>query len=310
MDTRNAPALGVADSVLPDGSTLELCDGDPIPAAGRAAEDPAVSVATSGVTGNPHLVELSHGAIAGVQQGLLDAHEGAIDETSILLAVLPIAHILGLNSGVLGHLRVGATIVLVPHFNEAAAVELIEQHAVTNVIAVPPMWQRWVDLNVPASKFATVRVARSGASTLHHSLAVAVQERLGLDLMQGYGLSETASSISLEPNATGRPGSVGRPIPGVEIRLVENGRDVEAGDRGEVWIKGPIMSGYIGDDEATQVALTEDGWLRTGDVGVMDEDGSLYLMVLSENTGLGIITPIGGVILMLAWLCWLFSSKF
>ena len=266
--------LGVAGSEV----DLELCAGEPVPPAGRAPSAPAVAVATSGVTGNPHLVDLSHGTIAAVQVGLLDAHEGKIDASSVLLAVLPIAHILGLNSGVLGHLRAGATVILMSRFEESLAADLVEQHGVTSLIAVPPMWQRWVDLDIPAEKFASVVVGRSGASSLHPSLAVAVHERLGVDLMQGYGLSETAGTICLEPNAKGRPGSVGRPIPGVEIRLFEGSVEVEPGDRGEVWVRGPVMDGYIGDPGSTDAVLAEGGWFRTGDVGVLDDDGSLYLL--------------------------------
>jgi long-chain acyl-CoA synthetase len=266
--------LGVAGSDI----DVELCVGDPIPPAERSKTAPAVAVATSGVTGNPHLVDLSHGTIAAIQIGLLEAHDGQISDSSVLLAVLPIAHILGLNSGVLGHLRAGATVVLMSRFEETKAADLVEEHGVTSLIAVPPMWQRWVDLDIPAEKFASVVVGRSGASSLHPSLAVAVHERLGVDLMQGYGLSETAGTICIEPNAKGRPGSVGKPIPGVELRLVEGGEEVEPGDRGEVWIRGPVMDGYIGDAAASEQVLAGDGWFRSGDVGVLDEDGSLYLL--------------------------------
>jgi len=266
--------MGVAGSDV----DVELCIGDAVPPAERSPSAPAVAVATSGVTGNPHLVDLSHGVLATIQRGLLEAHGGRIDESSVLLAVLPIAHILGLNSGVLGHLRAGATVVLMSRFEEQQAADLVEHHGVTSLIAVPPMWQRWVDLNIPAEKFASVTVGRSGASSLHPSLAVAVHERLGVELMQGYGLSETAGTICLEPNAKGRPGSVGRPIPGVELRLFEGSEEVEPGDRGEVWVRGAVMDRYIGDPAATDDVLTAGGWFRTGDVGVLDDDGSLYLL--------------------------------
>ena len=101
----------------------------------------------------------------------------------------------------------------------------------------------------------------------------------GLELAQGYGLTETAGTVTFEETARLNPGSVGRPLPDVELKLVEDGNEVEPGDRGEVWIRtGSVFEGYLADAPATAEVLISDGWLRTGDIGIQDDDGTLYLV--------------------------------
>ena len=106
------------------------------------------------------------------------------------------------------------------------------------------------------------------------------QSRFHLELLEGYGLTEASPVVTASPPGESRVGSIGLPLPGLELRLVDDdGDDVLAGDSGEIWVKGPnVFGGYWHDEEATKRALTDDGWLRTGDVAVADDEGYLYLV--------------------------------
>ena len=141
-------------------------------------------------------------------------------------------------------------------------------------IAGPPnMWAALASVGASLGddlleQFRTVRVAVSGAAALPDPIRRRVKETLGLDLAEGYGLTETAPTVTSSTSVEHRAGSIGRPAPGVEVRLVDDrGADVEPGDPGEIWVRGPnVFRGYWNDPEATAAALTPDGWLRTGDV--------------------------------------------
>ena len=147
------------------------------------------------------------------------------------------------------------------------------------------MWAAWLDLAGGRSDVMhSIANARTGASALHPDIAQAVHANFGVDLIQGYGLTETAGTVTLERSARLHPGSVGRPLDGVEIRLVDRGDVVESGDRGEIWIRTEsIFEGYRDDPAATAEVLVADGWCRTGDIGIQDDDGSLYLVGRSKD---------------------------
>jgi long-chain acyl-CoA synthetase len=124
-------------------------------------------------------------------------------------------------------------------------------------------------------------LATSGAAPLSEDAAAAFTRRFGIPIRQGYGLTEAAPVVtSALPEGPEKPTSIGVPLPGVEVRLVdEEGDDTYAGDPGEIWVRGPnVFPGYWRNDEATDNALTKDGWLRTGDVAVVDDDGWLYIV--------------------------------
>jgi long-chain acyl-CoA synthetase len=143
------------------------------------------------------------------------------------------------------------------------------------------MWVAWAAMpEVSRDDFASVRYALSGASRLPEEVALTIKERFGLDVWQGYGLTEAAPIVTSAGLGSAPFGSVGRPLPGVELRIVDaDGFDAELGDQGEVWVRGQnVFAGYWQDPEATAAVLTEDGWLRTGDIGVVDDDGNLWLV--------------------------------
>jgi long-chain acyl-CoA synthetase len=211
-------------------------------------------------------------------QGHLGRHQEATD---VVFGVLPFFHIFGLNV-VLGlSLYTGARVVLVERFDPQAGLEAIRRHGITIVPGAPPVWAAWATLpGAPADAFAPVRLAASGAARLPVEVAATMADRFGLELTEGYGLTEASPVVSTAGGSAAPPGSVGTPLPGVSVRLVDDdGVDVLEGDAGEVWVRGAnVFAGYWEDPEATAAALTPDGWLRTGDVGVVDDDGFLFLV--------------------------------
>lgn len=252
----------------------------------RDAADLALLLFTSGTAGAPKAAMLTHGNLqANIDQ--VDQHAAnLVTPEDVALGVLPLFHILGLNMLLGTILRSGASVVLVQRFDPAGAIGLVKRHGVTIVSGPPAMWQAWSEMpDITAADFSTVRLALSGAASLPREVANKVQDRLGVPLTQGYGLTEASPVLTLGLG-TGAPAtSVGRPVPGVELRLVDSaGDDVPVGDEGEVWARGAnIFSGYWNDPEATAAALTEDGWLRTGDIAVVDDDGFLFIVDRSKD---------------------------
>jgi long-chain acyl-CoA synthetase len=143
------------------------------------------------------------------------------------------------------------------------------------------MWTAWATLpEADASAFSSVRIASTGAAKMPEDLTRLFESRFHLELLEGYGLTEASPVVSASPPGEARVGSIGLPLSDLEVRLVDSdGDDALAGDSGEIWVRGPnVFTGYWHDDEATSRALTTDGWLRTGDVAVADDDGYLYLV--------------------------------
>jgi long-chain acyl-CoA synthetase len=260
----------------------ELTGAADAPAVDRDDDDLAVLIFTSGTAGSPKAAMLSHGNLrSNLEQ--VQLHPGReVTSDDVTLGVLPLFHIFGLNV-VLGlMLKVGGAVVLEPRFEPRRALDLIKQHGITMVAGAPPMYSLWaaVDDGDPAA-FATVRLVTSGAAHLPEEVAAAFTARYGVPIHQGYGLTEASpvvsSSLVSEPP---QPGSIGVPLPGVEVRLIDDeGEDALVGDSGEIWVRGPnVFMGYWEDAAATANVLDEDGWLKTGDVAVADETGHLWLV--------------------------------
>ncbi len=143
------------------------------------------------------------------------------------------------------------------------------------------MWIAFAHFDeLPADSFASVRIALSGASRLPPAIAMRCEERFGLRIAEGYGLTEASPIVTSSAGMEPRYGSVGHSVTGVEVRLIgDDGNDVLVGDPGEIWVRGPnVFAGYWEDPEATARTITTDGWLRTGDVAVVDDDGFLFLV--------------------------------
>ena len=253
------------------------------PAAPPDAEALAVILYTSGTSGTPRGAMLTHRAlIANIEQtARLDPP--AMTSDDICLGLLPMFHIYGLNC-VLGQaVRQGARTVLVDGFDPDGLLDLIVQEGVTNIPIAPPVVAAWAGRDDLRDKLAGVSMILSGASALDPDLAETFHASSGKYIEQGYGLTETAPVIATtlgsprEAGTSAKAGSVGRPLPGIEVRIVEpGGDDSAAGDPAEIWVRGDnLFSGYWPDGvEGPQT----DGWYPTGDVGFLDDDGDLTLV--------------------------------
>jgi long-chain acyl-CoA synthetase len=273
-----APAgVEVAGALLLD----EVMDAEPTPVVDRAPEDLAVLMFTSGTAGSPKAAMLTHGnLLANLEQ--LQAHAGRAQQpTDVALGVLPLFHIFGLNV-ILGlTLYSGSRVVLIERFDPTSALDAIEKHGVTIISGAPTMWGAWANLPGAApDAFKTVRLAASGAAKLPVEVAQMIEDRFALVVNEGYGLTETSPVVTAAAGSDAPRGSIGTVLPGIELRLVdEDGDDVFIGDSGELWVRGPnVFTGYWNDPDATAAALTPDGYLRTGDIGVVNDEGELFLV--------------------------------
>lgn len=238
---------------------------------------PAVYVFTSGTAGAPKAAVLSHGNLASNIAQVRAA--GEIGGRDVVLGLLPLFHIFGLNVVLGCALDAGACVVLIQRFDPVTLAETVAERGITVMPGAPAMWSALAQLDVPPGTFDSVRLALSGAAKLPETVARRIDEVFGMKIYEGYGLTEASPVVSTGIGADWKPGSIGHPVPGVTVRVVdENGDDALCGDSGELWVRGPnVFLGYLDDPEATARVLV-DGWLHTGDVGVAEEDGSLYLV--------------------------------
>ena len=240
----------------------------------------ALLIFTSGTAGSPRAAMLSHGnLLANIDQGR--SAEAQIGSGDIVYGVLPMFHIFGLNV-VLGlSLANGATVVLIQRFDPSTALDTVRERGVTVIPGAPPLWLTFSHFDeAPADSFATVRLALSGAAKMPEDATRRLQQRFGLQLAEGYGLTEASPVVTSSAGLPLKIGSVGKVLDGITVRIVdEDGDDVLEGDAGEIWVKGPnVFMGYLDDPEQTKRVLTADGWLRTGDIAVTDDDGYLFLV--------------------------------
>ncbi|MDQ4070664.1 MAG: long-chain fatty acid--CoA ligase [Actinomycetota bacterium] len=234
-----------------------------------SAEDTAVVLYTSGTTGKPKGAELTHGnllANARVPHELV----GLAPDTVALVA-LPLFHAFGMTVMHNAVLAVGGTLVLQPRFTPAAAAELIERHRVTFFGGVPTMYVALLhDQTAGERDLSSLTWCVSGGAPMPAEVMGAFESRFGVTLLEGYGLSETSPVVSFTvPGRPRTPGSIGYPVPGVEMALA---------DDGEILVRGHnVMKGYWRNPEATADAMV-DGWFRTGDVGAVDEHGAYRIV--------------------------------
>ncbi len=243
-----------------------------------AGEDLAVLAYTSGTSGRPKGAMLSHRAL------LADLdHVGRIvppvaGADDVVLLVLPLTHIFGLNSGLGLVARTAATGLLLDRVDPQTTLTEVTRHAVTVVLGAPPIFEGWSELENVAESLTTVRLAISGAAAMSAAAARRLLEAAGRPVFESYGLTETAPSVtSTLMSEAAQPGSIGRPVPGVEVRLVDaGGSEVDNDDAGEICVRGAnLFSGYWPDRREGPDA---DGWWSTGDVAVRDAAGELRLV--------------------------------
>ncbi|MGZ6957760.1 MAG: AMP-binding protein [Acidimicrobiia bacterium] len=249
----------------------------------RDESELAVLLFTSGTAGAPRAAMLTHGNLE-ANIGQVQSHPGLrVGPDDVGIATLPFFHVFGLNVALGVALAGGVRSVLLPQFDPKRLVELVRRHGATIVAGVPAMFSALLELpesDAPADSLRTVRLAVAGAAELSSSVASRFHDRFGVTIYEGYGLTEAAPIVSTTAvDRRPRAGSIGPPLPGVDVRLVDaDGTDVTVGDPGEIWVRGPnVFVGYWDDPEATARVL-HDGWLRTGDVAVSDDEGYLSLV--------------------------------
>jgi len=262
-------------------SFFELLLADPIPRQVEVdpAEDVVVLPYSSGTTGLPKGVELTHrNLVANLTQTVPAA---TVDEDDVILAVLPFFHIYGMQvlmNGVLFH---GAKTVTMPRFDVAEFLQIIQDHRITRIAAVPPIVLALAKHPmVEDYDLSSLVQVGSGAAPLSADVERLAAARTGAEIVQGYGLTETSPVTHTAIPETYKAGSIGVLVPNTEVRVVdpETGQDLDANQPGELWIRGPqVMKGYLNNPEATTASIDEEGWFKTGDIGLVDEDGSWYI---------------------------------
>ncbi|WP_251093873.1 4-coumarate--CoA ligase family protein [Streptomyces sp. Caat 7-52] len=277
----------VCDSASGHRSLSELlaCDG-PDPRVGiDPAEDIAALPYSSGTTGVPKGVMLTHRQIATNLAQLKPAvHAGPGDR---ILAVLPFFHIYGLTALMNAPLRDGATVVVLPRFELETFLAAIQNHRITGLYVAPPIVLALAK-HPAVSRYdlSSLKYVLSAAAPLDAQLARACSQRLGLPpIGQAYGMTELSPgthAVPLDRLHDAPAGTVGRLIAGTEMRIVsldDPGKDLGTGEAGEILIRGPqVMKGYLGRPDATAAMIDPDGWLHTGDVGYADADGWLFVV--------------------------------
>ncbi|MDH4169661.1 MAG: AMP-binding protein [Acidimicrobiia bacterium] len=253
----------------------------PVAMVDRDPDDLAALIFTSGTAGLPKAAMLTHHNLEVNHRQMQQASDRQPQPDDVVLAVVPLFHVFGLNSVLGMALRNGSTLVLAERFDPAAALETIEQRKVTSMAGPPVMWSALASLpDASPEAFVSLRLPVSGAAKLSRFVIDLVRDRLGLELTQGYGLTEASPAVTVAGGQGAPTTSIGRPVPGLEVRLVDrDGSDVLIGDDGELWVRGPnVFLGYWEEPEATAAALDDDGWLHTGDIAVVDDDGFLFLV--------------------------------
>jgi long-chain acyl-CoA synthetase len=281
-DLRLVVQADAGELVVDDAIRLdELMAAEPVPIVPREPDDLAVLMFTSGTAGFPRAAKLTHGnLLANLDQMQANPHreQGPADVT---FGVLPFFHIFGLNVVLDMALQTGGAVLAVERFDPESALESVAKHEVTIIVGAPAMWSAWAHLpGADADAFRTVRLASSGAAKLDPAVRAAIQERFGVQIDEGYGLTEASPVVTTATGIPAPPGSIGAPLPGVRVRLIDaDEHDVLVGDVGEIRVQGPnVFHGYWGDDQATAHAVTADGWLKTGDLAVVDDDGFLFVV--------------------------------
>jgi long-chain acyl-CoA synthetase len=247
--------------------------------ADRDDDDTAVILYTSGTTGKPKGAELTHSNLAKNVDAACNLFE--LDSDAVILGALPLFHSFGQTCGLNASIRRGGMLTLIPRFDAGKALEIIQRDKVNVFEGVPTMYGAILNHD-DREDFDTssLKVCASGGSAMPVEVMKAFEDAFGCKVLEGYGLSETSPVASFNhPDKERKPGSIGTPIEGVEMKLVDDdGNEVDEGEVGEIVIKGHnVMKGYWNRDDATEEAI-KDGWFHSGDMGKVDEDGYYFIV--------------------------------
>jgi len=274
------PGCEVVSTSGPDWAGI-LASGESAVLAESATSPDALALLlfTAGTSGRPKGAMLTHGALrANVEMLLALTDPPAVVDDDVVLIVLPMFHVYGLNTALGLAVAAGATCVLSDRFDPVESLSLITRNRVTTIAGAPAMYQAWCATPALREGMSTVRMLSSGGAPLPVRVFESFHELTGLEIFEGYGMTETAPVVATTlVSGTPKAGSVGRPLPDLDVRLVdETGSDVDEGDPGEVWVRGPsVFTGYWPDGAGGPDA---EGWFRSGDVAYADEDGDLHVV--------------------------------
>ena len=241
-------------------------------------ESLAVLLFTSGTSGPAKGAMLSHRALLANLSQLGAVEPAPMSHDDVVLVVLPLFHIYALNAVLGMAVAVGARCVLVPRFSPVSALETVQRYAVTNIPAAPQVFVAWSSVGDLAEQLVGVRTLVSGAAPLAPAVFSAFADLAGQPVWEGYGLTEASPVVSSTMvGRRAKPGCVGAPLPGIEIRFVdESGGESDEDDPGEILVRGAnLFSGYWPDASG---GPDSEGWYATGDVGYLDQDGDLHLV--------------------------------
>jgi long-chain acyl-CoA synthetase len=275
-----AGAQGTVTTVLPIGlgslTDLLADHPEPAPARNREEHDTAVILYTSGTTGSPKGAELTHASLARNAE-ICATSLVRLGPQDTVLGCLPLFHAFGQTCAMNAAVTAGARLTLLPRFDPNIALQTIQQRQVTVFEGVPTMYAAMLAVHAQqprAYDTSTLRLCASGGASLPVELLHGFEAAFDCPVLEGFGMSETSPIASFNhPDRPRKPGSIGTPIDGVELRLIDEKDGV-----GELCVRGHnVMKGYWGRPEATAETLVE-GWLRTGDLATVDEDGYYYIV--------------------------------
>ncbi len=265
------------------GAVLHLCDGasQPLPTPKTLPSDVAVLCYTSGTTGRPKGAMLTHDNLAACIGGLHQAWQWSPQD--VLVHALPLYHVHGLFVAQLGALWAGATTYLMRRFDAASTLRAMVDRRATIFMGVPTFYRRFLKLPESAVDLdlSAMRLFTSGSAPLPAEVHQAFRDRFGHRILERYGMTEVGIVLSNPVNGERRPGAVGFPLPGVLARVVDAETDdvLPPDGIGEIQIGGPsVFAGYLGLPDKTDQALTTDRWMRTGDLGLVDDDGYFHVV--------------------------------
>jgi long-chain acyl-CoA synthetase len=275
-----AAEAGAECIVVAPGEFEQLLADAPVPAqaADRADEDTAVILYTSGTTGMPKGAELTHGNLRRNVEIVVDML--GLEREDVILGALPLFHSFGQTCGLNSAVASGACLTLIPRFDPDKALEIIERDRVAVFEGVPTMFAAMLHAGARCDT-ASLRLCVSGGASLPVEVMRGFEEAFGCKVLEGYGLSETSPVASFNfPDRERKPGSIGTPVGGVEMKVVDaDGNDLAPGEVGEIVIRGHnVMKGYWNRPDATKEAIDSDGWFHTGDMAKVDDDGYFFIV--------------------------------
>jgi long-chain acyl-CoA synthetase len=240
----------------------------------RGDADPAVILFTSGTSGRPKGAILTHGSISAAARNAAEAM--AFTRDDVVLGAAPFSHVLGQSTGILSTLLAGAAVAVIGRFEPEQTLATMTQTRTTILLGVPTMCIALCQAARGADELPPVRIAHVGGAAVPVEVARDFERTFGGDVYEGYGLTELSGiATTYTIGQTRKPGSVGMPLGETELRI--DGADEHG--VGEVQFRGPsVIPGYWNAPEATAAAIDADGWLATGDVGFVDDDGYLFLV--------------------------------